>query len=119
MSRRLIPLLTEIGLLVWLVGVFIYIGTHVTGSAVARVTIVAVPLILCIIGVWAAWSVRNNRVAQVMHTIAAVLVIVGVLSFTVLTEPTTINFFGGVAILLGILLGVVASFFFVRITPRR
>lgn len=110
MKVRLLPLLAHLGLLVWLVSLYIYLQAGLSISSVtAKLVVVLTPAGLCFIGLVTVWFSRINISMKLIYSISPVLILAGIGSYMVISDPTTINILGGVSVIGGIIYGIIVT----------
>lgn len=101
-----IPLLAQIGLVVW-IAALLYLTPPglVLPTFVRVVLLIVIPIMFYLIGLIFMWAGKATLVMKIIYSIAFGLFLAGMGSFAIFRAPTTINLLGGLLIIGGIILG--------------
>lgn len=118
MAYRAIPGLSTLVLAVIFTGLWVY-ALHTTGTTPSWLLgLIAAAIIgACVIGVGAAMKATRSIPVRLFYVGGVVLILLGVASFCIFTDPTTINLFGALAIAIGMTAAAVSSAFLVACEP--
>ncbi|WP_165216481.1 hypothetical protein [Schaalia sp. ZJ1691] len=110
MKIRYLPAISSL-VLVAIFAVLWFYALHTTSGAPTWARWLIALLIFCVslMGIGAALKTGSGLAAKLAYVIGVLLVVFGAGSFYVLTALSTINVFGGLAILGGLVVALVAS----------
>lgn len=122
MQSKFTPLLCASASALILVGIDLYaLFSNRTGSVMLPLRFVPGVAVLAmgVIGIISSWKVAPKRPSSIVYIIGTATLLIGVASFYVLTAPTTINIFGFLAIVAGMLISNISGLVLVFSTRRR
>lgn len=109
-----VPLWMAIGILIRLIAGFALLGADAEFGAFVKTLVIGAAIVLWAIGIFTAWRSAAATKLKALYTLAAAVMMIGMGSFSVLREPTTIILFGGVCMIADMMLGLGAGLLIFR-----